>query len=444
MSEPANQPVPAVEDGGRPRRILFLQGPTSLFWRELAIAFEAVGHRTFKINVHLGEVLWWARRGAVNYRGRFSRWPTFLDAFVVKHGITDILYYADRQPYHVVAQDIAASRGINAIAIENGYLRPDWITLERGGMGVYSQFPDDPAIIRALARDLPEPDLRLRYPHGFYTEMVNEVAYHVTAWLYRGLYPFYRSGRYYNTIAEYSRGVVHLFGEKRRTQLAKDVVETLTSGRDPFYVVALQLQSDKQIRANSPFSHIGDMIQHVTASFAAHAPQNARLLFKQHPHDNGSENWPQVLARVAGRHGVADRVQLIAGGDLGRLLASARGCVIINSTVGLFAIRAGCPTKTLGIAIFDLPGLTHQGSLDDFWTNPDPIDGDLAADFMKALAATIQIKGSFYNREGRRAAIAEIVRRVASDCVNGRHDAIIPPRLAKARAMGVPIGAPPD
>jgi capsular polysaccharide export protein len=424
---------------GNPRHILFLQGPTSVFWRELSLAFEEAGHKTSKINVHLGDLLWWMRRGAVNYRGRFSRWPAFLNAYVTRHGITDILYYADRQPYHIVAQEIAAARGINAIAIENGYLRPDWITVERGGMGAYSQFPDDPDLIRLAARDLPEADLPVRYPHGFYTEMVNEVAYHVFAWLYRALFPFYTSGRYYNTIVEYSTGIAYFMGQKRRAAAADVVVDALISAQKPFYVVALQLQADKQIHANSPFNHISEMIDSVTASFAAEAPRDALLVFKQHPHDNGSENWPDVIARAAARHDVSDRVQLIIGGDLGKLLAMARGCIIVNSTVGLFSIRAGCPTKTLGIAIFDMPGLTHQGTLDSFWTTPEPIDPDLARDLVKVLAATIQVKGSFYNRDGRRAAIAEIVRRVATDSVNGRVDAIQPPRLSKARAIGVPV-----
>jgi capsular polysaccharide export protein len=423
------------------RRILFLQGPTSLFWRELSLAFEADGHQTFKINVHLGEVLWWLRASAYRYHGRFSRWPAYLDAFVRKHGITDILYYADRQPYHVVAQEVANRHGINAIAVENGYLRPDWLTVERGGMGAYSQFPDDPAVIRVMARDLPEPDLGVRYRHGFMTEMSNEVAYHVFAWLYRPLFPFYKSGRYYNTIVEYWTGAVYLSGDKRRARQAASVVAALTASPAPFYVVALQLQADKQIRANSPFTHMSEMIERVVASFAADAPSDAALVFKQHPHDNGSENWPAVVARSAARHGVAGRVMLIAGGDLGEMLARAKGCILVNSTVGLFSIRAGCPTKTLGIAIFDMPGLTHQGPLETFWRTPEPVDSELARDLVKVLAATIQVKGSFYNPDGRRAAIAEIVRRVATDRVNGRHDAIPPPRLAKARAIGVPMDA---
>jgi capsular polysaccharide export protein len=426
-----------------PRRILFLQGPPSIFWRELAIAFEAAGHATFKIHLNLGDVLWWLRRGGWHFRGRFSGWQKYLDRFVRDHGITDILYYADRQPYHIVAQAVAARHGIAAIAIENGYLRPDWITLERSGMGAFSHFPADPARIRILAAGLPDPDLAVRYRHGLVTEMTNEISYNLFARFYRFLYPLYRSGSYYNPFTEYVTGLIyHMTGAGRAADARRIVTERVASDR-PYFVVALQLQADKQIHANSPFTHISEMIERVVASFAAHAPDDAVLLFKEHPHDNGVEKWHRITAAAATRHGVDARTQLICAGDLGRLLERARGCVIVNSTVGLYALRAGVPTKALGVAVYDMPGLTDQKPLDAFWRDPTPPDPELLRDFVRLLAATIQIKGSFYNRAGRHAAIREIVDRIASGRVNGAADEGYAVRLDAARKLGVRIVSEP-
>ncbi|MDJ0932160.1 hypothetical protein [Breoghania sp.] len=50
-----------------------------------------------------------------------------------------------------------AQWGINVSAVEFGYLRPDWITLERNGMSAYSHFPNDPDVIRDLGKGLVEP-----------------------------------------------------------------------------------------------------------------------------------------------------------------------------------------------------------------------------------------------------------------------------------------------
>ena len=114
--------------------------------------------------------------------------------------------------------------------------------------------------------------------------------------------------------------------------------------------------------------------------------------------------------------------------------------VLVNSTVGLFSIRALCPTKVLGIAVFDIAGLTHQGSLDEFWTSPEPVDPNLARDLVMAMAATIQVKGSFYDPMGRKAAQAEIVRRLQHDLINQPGAFIAPPpRLAQAGSLGVPL-----
>jgi capsular polysaccharide export protein len=422
------QPAPTV---------LFLMGPSSPLWRELGYAFEAKGCRVVKVCFAMGDWLYW-RRSAYHYRGRLSRWQAYLQNLIAREGITTILYYADRQPYHAVAAEVARASGVQAISLENGYLRPDWLTLERGGMGAHSHFPADPARISHIASAVPEPDLGVRYPHGFWTEMVHEVTYHLLNYSWRIFYPFYCSGKYYDTLLEVLLGIRGLFGRSASRAAAQRLVAERLAGDAPFYVLVLQLQGDYQIRANSPYTHIRQMIDEVVASFAHHAPQEARLVVKQHPHDNNRENWARQTREAATQAGIAQRVDFIDGGDLGALLDRAAGCVMINSTVGLFALRHTCPTKTLGIAIYDVPGLTHQGSLDSFWTTPDPVDPTLMQDFVRAMAGTIQVKGSFYHPEGRRAAIEAIVARVHTGSVNAP-DAFeaVPPRLEKAREMGI-------
>ena len=57
------------------------------------------------------------------------------------------------------------------------------------------------------------------------------------------------------------------------------------------------------------------------------------------------------------------------------LLKRSRGIVLVNSSIGTLALEHGCAVKALGTATYDMPGLTFQGSLDDFWTasmTPDP------------------------------------------------------------------------
>lgn len=426
------------------RVILMLHGPSSPFWRELGRGFEQAGHRVVKVHCAMGEFVYWRRLGGIHFRRNIRHWPDFLRGLIRREGITDIVYYADRLAYHVVARQVGDELGIPSHAVENGYLRPDWITLERGGMGAYSHLPNDPDLYRRIARDLPEPDTEMRYPTGFWTEIVNEVTYSWFNYLYTPLYPGFCSGKYYNPYYEVFTGIPHLMRQPGLEREAAVLIDTVQARGNPYFVLPLQLQGDYQIRDNSPFRHIAEMIETVFGSFARHAPATAELVVKQHPHDNGAERFHDVVEAAARRHELAGRVHFIDGGDLGKLLAQARGCVMINSTVGLFSLRRSCPTKILGIAVYDMPGMTHQGSLDEFWQRPDPVDPELVNAFLRVIGAAIQVKGSFYHREGRKVAVATIVARILGRTVNQPGVfADPPPRLEKARALGVPVDRNP-
>lgn len=390
--------------------VLFLQGPPSGFWVELGDAFVAAGHSTRRIHLTVADQLWWRRPGADAYRGRLAGWAEWLGAYVARHGVTDILYFADRAPYHRVAAAVARARGLRAWAVEFGYLRPDWLTLEPFGMGAASCFTRDPAQIRALAAGRAVPDLATRYPHTFAREAVGEVSYNLIQSFGRPFYPRYVADKYYPVVLDYLSWLPRLARQGAAARAAAQVEAAATGWS--YVLLALQLQSDYQIRASSPYGHLREMLGEVVASFAAHAPGGMRLVVKQHPLDNGWERWGRVLARLAAQAGVADRVVCIDGGNLAALIDGSAGVVTVNSTVGLHAIHRGRPVKVLGNAVYDIPGLTHQGDLDGFWRAPQPVDPGLALAYRAALAAEIQVRGSFYHPAGRRAAQAEIVARI--------------------------------
>ena len=77
---------------------------------------------------------------------------------------------------------------------------------------------------------------------------------------------------------------------------------------------------------------------------------------------------------------------------------AARGTIVINSTVGLSSLTHGTPVKCLGRAVYDLPGLTHQGSLAEFFTAPAPVDRSLYKRFRQWLLQQNQLNGSVWSR----------------------------------------------
>lgn len=418
--------------------VLFLQGPPGVFARTVADSLEQAGAQTLRVNLCAGDWIGWHDGRCTSYRGPLTKWPDWLRAFCRDRKVTHIVYYADRVPYHVAAAEVGAELGITCLTYENGYLRPDWITLEHVGMSAHSRFPEDPDLIRSVGGALPDIDRQPRYKYPFINEAVNEVGWNmanvVFAWAYSG----YFRDKLYHPLIDYLSNIPRFAMASRRNRHANHVIDDIISTNLPYYVFPLQLQSDYQLRFNSQYEHIADAADEVINSFARNAPGAARLVFKIHPLDNGIEPWRRILRTLARRHGVKKRVLLVDGGNLSQLLTHAAGSLTINSTTGLHSLRAGCPTKVLGIALYDIVGLTCQKPLDDFWRHGSAPDDDLLEALERLLAASIQVKGCFYTREGREAAAALITERILTDRVN-LPDALCeqPPRLEKAKARGI-------
>ncbi|MEM7498744.1 MAG: capsular biosynthesis protein [Pseudomonadota bacterium] len=327
--------------------------------------------------------------------------------------MSDILYFADRLPYHLVAARVAERHGVRVWAVENGYLRPDWLTLEPVAMGRGSRFTRCPLTIRRLATGRPMPSFAPRYPVPFRVEATNEVAFNLAHVLGRAAFPRYVSDKAVAPAVEYLGWLPHLVLAGRRRRAAARTERRLVRDRArPFFLVTLQMETDYQIRASSDFRGQSEALEIVVGSFARRAEPSAHLVIKVHPFDNGLIAWHRVADRLAARFGVAGRVVVIRGGSLERLTGAAAGLVTINSTSAVQALRANCPVIALGDALYDLPGLTHQAGLERFWAEPQRPDPAFFEAWCRAVAAEIQVRGSQMNKEGRAAAAEEIVRRV--------------------------------
>ena len=393
-----------------PRSFLFLQGPISTFFDRLGRALIARGHRVHRINLHLGDQLFW-RLPATHFRGRFDDWRGFVAAQLDRHQVTDLVLHGDRRPYHIVAAEEARARGIAVFATDLGYVRPDWITLEYDGMTTYSRFPRDPAAIRALARQLPAPGLEPRFQTPFWLIAALDVAYNLGLVFGRPLYPRYRYHSIAHPFTEYA-GWLWSRGQRLFTAAAaRAEKDRLRQAPGTYFLVPLQLATDYQIRAHSPFRDGREAVREIIASFARSGSRR-ELVFIAHPLDNGLIAWSRVITRLAREFGVSDRVLSLPGGTPPELLRHAAGIVTINSTIGVTALHLGVPVKALGNAVFDVPGLTCQSPLDRFWRAPTPPDPGLMAAFLRALVGTTQVKGGYYEPASQGCAIAGFIERL--------------------------------
>lgn len=397
--------------GGR-GTFLFLQGPVTPFFAEVADALERAGHRCLRVNLCFGDWLFWRRPGALNFRGSRESWPAFVSDLLDREGVTDLVLLGEQRFYHKVAIAAAKARGVRVTVTDFGYLRPDWITLEPDGMSADSRFPRDPEAVLELGRRAPEPDLQPRYKDSFVTQACWDILYHISSSLLFFLYPGYRSHQVHHPALVYVGTGLHFLRTRYNGPRADRLIAALATLRVPYYVFPLQMETDFQLRAYSPFNDLKTPIHKVIRSFAEHAPKDTMLVIKVHPLDPGLRNWARIVRRSARRWGVPERVRFVDGGSLVLLLEGARGVVTVNSTVGLWALRASHPVITLGAAVFDIDGLTFQGPLDRFWAEAEPPRPELRDAFVRAIASEIQIRGVYYRREGRQAAVAAAAQRL--------------------------------
>lgn len=395
--------------------LLILQGPASPFLKQVAQVVEQRGGTVHKINFCLGDaVFWWPRRASW-FVGSDDQWGPFLSGYIATHDITDILMLGDGRPKHADAVRIAREMGVRAHIFEHGYLRPDWLTIEPYGMSSQSLLPTDAETLKTLASKA-SPPAHASFRSSFLTYALYDLAYHVPNVLFGWLvHPRYRTHGAVHPTVEYAGWIGKALRQRRRHRDALQIEARYLGEGTRYFLFPLQLPGDYQIKRHAPVGDHFELVRAVLRSFAENAPADVRLLFKIHPIDNGLSRWPEKIGKWAQQFHIADRVDVIDGGNLDRLIGASDGVVTVNSTVGLTAVLANRPTITLGAAIYDMPGLTWQEDIARFWKEPAPPASGFPEIFAKALTATIQVRGGFIGKDAMMTGAQNLVERLLAE-----------------------------
>lgn len=400
---------------GKARSFLFLQGVCSPFFARLADRLVADGHHVHKINFNGGDTVYWGARGAGFFRGKADALPEFFGEIYRKFGITDQLLFGDCRPVHRPAVDFARQSGIRTHVFEEGYFRPYWITLEREGVNAHSRLPRNADWFREAGKKVPHYGKGQAFKSPFRVRAMHDVGYHLANAVNPLFFPGYRTHAPCNALIEYAGYVQRLPMLRFHAPRDKRLVEDLVKSAIPFYFFPLQLNSDAQIRDHSSFDDMEDAMKFVMESFARHASGDARLVIKNHPLDTGRGNFSHIIGRLERHFGMEGRVDYLETGDVGMLLRHARGVITVNSTVGTLSLAQMCPTITLSDPIYNLPGLTYQGPLDNFWADRPVPDAELFRRFRNVVIHTTQINGGFYCRQGIDLAVRNCGRMLQAD-----------------------------
>ncbi len=403
-------PAPATDINthhfGQKRNILLLQGLMGPLFRSLGRGLLKAGHKVHKVNFNGGDRSFWRLPGGIDYRGSLADWPEAIARLIREKAITDVVLFGDCRDHHLVATRVCRELGVPVHVFEEGYIRPDWVTLELGGVNGHSSLPRDPAWYRETAATLPPVPEHKQVPSSFRRRATEGLLYNFADVLTRWYYPHWNNHRPWHPLVE---GMGWMRKLSRRKECVADAAELLARmevSDAPYFLFPLQLDSDAQIRLHSPFAGIADALKLVIGSFAQHTSPGTRLVVKEHPLDNGVRDWRQETADMAERFGVADRVDYLGWGDIVPVAGRAQGMITINSTSGTLGLAMGIPVVALGHAVYDIPDITYQDGLDAFWQKPVAPDPATFEAFRRVLIERCLIPGGFFSDE----ALEKVVR----------------------------------
>ncbi len=396
---------------GQGRRFLFLQGPHGPFFHRLGLMLANAGAEVWRVGFNRGDRAFWPSDNFIPYRGLPQDWSDTFTALVADKQITDIVLYGDTRPIHAQAIAIAQAAGMCVHVLEEGYLRPHWVSYERGGSNGHSALMDMTVAqmqkaLEGLDMDLPDAPARWgdMRQHVFWGALYH---WFVLAgfWDFRNFRP-HRSLSVFQEFLLYCRRLILMPFHRWERMIA---TARIKYGGFPYHLALLQLEHDASFQAHSPFKSMSEFLAVVMEGFVKGAAPHHHIVFKAHPLEDGRAPIAAELRRLAREAGVSNRVHFVRGGKLAQLLNHARSVVTVNSTAGQQALWRGLPLKTFGQAVYSKPEFVSTQSLPEFFAHPTHPDSRAYRDYRHYLLETSQIAGGFYSSRGRRELLRQVV-----------------------------------
>lgn len=379
------------------KNILLLQGPMGPFLRYVARQLSKAGHQVFKVNFNGGDSLFFNRGNTIDYLSKVSEWPEFFSELLRRHSISAIYLYGDCRIYHRIAHGIATQQKIPVYVFEEGYIRPDYITFEHNGVNKLSSLSRDISNYPDCdTHNIEKPE---RVGNDFLQRMVYAALYYANCYLFRKRYPYYQHHRPLMPVYE---GWCWLISGIRKciykiTDKFK-LIQYYNNLKGQFFLVPLQISQDAQVKFHSSYEDMYGFIRDVMISFAEYADKTDHLVIKHHPMDRGHAHYGRFIRELANDLNMLEKVLYLHEAHQPSLIKRAKGVITINSTMGLSALYHGTPVKVMGEAVYDMPGLTWQGELRQFWSSNSRVDQQLVINFRNLVIEKTQLNGSFYKR----------------------------------------------
>ncbi|MBZ7982744.1 capsular biosynthesis protein [Campylobacter sp. RM12640] len=371
--------------------ILFLQGPLGPFFKRFS-KYLNKNNKIYKINFTAGDFIFYPSK--YNYKGSLNNLKSYLDNFYKLNKITCIILFGDTRPIHEIAINLAKKLNIKIYVFEEGYLRPNYITCEMTGVNANSLMSKNKNDYKKLNTYKENSKL---FKSSFKIMAFYALMYYTFSIIFQ---VFYNNKNYHRplNIMELFRWFRHFYRKAKYSILEKNVDNLAKKYSKKYFLAVLQVHNDSQIKKHFKDKGMKKFIVKTIKSFAKNRTNNNVLIFKHHPLDIAYTDYSNIINELTKRLGISDKVFYIHRGNIPNLLKNAKGCICINSTVGMQALYHNCPTIVLGNAIYNIDGLVYKNDLDSFWQNAHNFvsDYDLYLKFQGYLLKNNQYNANFY------------------------------------------------
>jgi capsule polysaccharide modification protein KpsS len=392
-----NLPPPSRKANGR--RILIIQSDWESGMSRLALDLKDAGHKVSKVFFCAPDLIYAYRGIRIHlFRKPIAEFESWLRQLIQKHGYDTFFLYNHYRPYNQIAWDLAHELKLDCQVFELGLIRPDCVMVFDKNTLPIDEVPRLwEKVLRGEYKPQPVPRPAELCQVNTTAKLIQFCTNFLFSRITYPLFPHFVDQRQMNLWHHLKHSMIHLvrFIERDRDcELDPWFAGELS---DRYYAVPLQVHSDTQIIKCSDFTSIEQFIRKVAISFANHAPPDTKLVFKVHPMDRGYKDYSDLITGLNHRIG-GHRLLYVDRVHLPTLLENARGVVNINSSVGISGLVHNSPVIALGDAVYDLPELTFQGDLDDFWTQTESPDPQRVKQFLNLLLENNQGRGTLSQR----------------------------------------------
>lgn len=389
--------------------MVLLQGPVGSFFRRAQDHLNANGFDAWRVRFNAGDRLYSRGEKTLDFVGNVDSWRVWFSEIIRENGFDAVVLFGSERLVHRIAIECAEQMGIPVVCLEEGYIRPGYVTMELSGNNwrspIAGQLPPDE--FSSPRREGPKP-------------VTSSGSFSAMAWA---------ALQYFTIRAIISTpGERKLFHKQKRTLLSEGfywvknyyrkfahvgrnyhISERLLEHHDKrFYIVPLQVHDDTQLGRAANAWNNQKLILKTIVSFARNAPDDHQLVFKIHPMERGHTRDWHFIRQVSALNDVKDRVHVLDGGSLSLLTRHSAGMITINSTSGLSAIHHGVPLAVLGQALYRNPELAfcvERGiDLDRFWSEAFVAPEKVRHRYLSWIHHQCLAGGDYYAKEGMEAA----------------------------------------